>query len=69
MIIIKRFIDRVSASEGKIGTNVILPMEEARMLRDEIAKLLSDNYVLLNNKKESIDDAVIQVEVNGGKWS
>jgi hypothetical protein len=69
MIIIKRFIDRVSASEGKTGTNVILPMEEARMLRDEIAKLLSDNYVLLNNKKESIDDAVIQVEVNGGKWS
>ena len=69
MIIIKRFIDRVSASEGKIGTNVILPMEEARMLRDEIAKLLSDNYDLLNNKKESIDNAVIQVEVNGGKWS
>ena len=69
MIIIKRFIDRVSASEGKTGTNVILPMEEARMLRDEIAKLLSDNYDLLNNKKESIDDAVIQVEVNGGKWS
>ena len=69
MIIIKRFIDRVSASEGKIGTNVILPMEEARMLRDELAKLLSDNYDLLNNKKESIDNAVIQVEVNGGKWS
>lgn len=69
MIIIKRFIDRVSASEGKTGTNVILPMEEARMLRDEIAKLLSDNYNLLNNKKESIDNTVIQVEVNGGKWS
>jgi hypothetical protein len=69
MIIIKRFIDRVSASEGKTGTNVILPMEEARMLRDEIAKLLSDNYNLLNNKKESIDNSVIQVEVNGGKWS
>ena len=69
MIIIKRFIDRVSASEGKTGINVILPMEEARMLRDELAKLLSDNYDLLNNKKESIDNSVIQVEVNGGKWS
>jgi hypothetical protein len=68
MIIIKRFIDRVSASEGKTGTNVILPMEEARMLRDELAKLLSDNYDLLNSKKESIDNSVIQVEVNGGKW-
>ncbi len=51
MIIIKRFIDRVSASEGKTGTNVILPMEEARMLRDEIAKLLSDNYNLNGNIK------------------
>ena len=69
MIIIKRFIDRVSASESKTGTNVILPIEEARMLRDEVAKLLSDNYDLLNNKKESIDNSVIQVEVNGGKWS
>ena len=69
MIILKRFIDKVSASESKTGTNVILPMEEARMLRDEIAKLLSDNYDLLNNKKESIDNTVIQVEVNGGKWS
>lgn len=69
MIIIKRFIDRVSASEGKSGTNVILSIEEARMLRDELAKLLSDNYDLLNNKKESIDNSVIQVEVNGGKWS
>lgn len=68
MIIIKRFIDKVSASENRTGTNVVIPIEEARMLRDEIAKLLSDNYALLNNKKESIDNAVIQVEVNGGKW-
>jgi hypothetical protein len=68
MIIIKRFIDRVSASESKTGSSVILPIEEARMLRDEIAKLLSDNYDLLNNKKESTDNTVIQVEVNGGKW-
>lgn len=68
MILIKRFIDKVSATEGKTGSNVILPLEEARMLRDEIAKLLSDNYELLNNKKESLDNTVIQVEVNGGKW-
>jgi hypothetical protein len=68
MILIKRFIDKVTATEGKTGSNVILPLDEARMLRDEIAKLLSDNYELLNNKKESFDNTVIQVEVNGGKW-
>ena len=68
MILIKRFIDKVSAIEGKTGSTVVLPLEEARMLRDELAKLLSDNYELLNNKKEAIDDSVITVEVNGGKW-
>lgn len=68
MILIKRFIDRVSAGEGRQGTNIVLPLEEARMLRDELAKLLADNYDLLNNKKDSLKDTVIQVELNGGKW-
>lgn len=63
MIIIKRFIEKVSATRG---TNLVLPIEEAKMLRDEIAKLLADNYELLH--KEDTDNAVIQVEVNGGKW-
>ena len=64
MIIIKRFIDKVSATRG---TNVVLPLEEAKMLRDEIAKLIAENYDLLN-KKVNDDDAVIQLEINGGKW-
>jgi len=64
MIIIKRFIDKVSATKG---TNLVLPIEEAKMLRDEIAKLLADNYNLLN-KEETTDNAVIQLEINGGKW-
>jgi len=64
MIIIKRFIDKVSATRG---TNLVLPIDEAKMLRDEIAKLLADNYELLN-KEEKTDNAVIQLEINGGKW-
>jgi hypothetical protein len=63
MIIIKRFIDKVSATRS---TNVVLPIDEAKMLRDEIAKLLADNYEFLN--KETKEDAVIQLEINGGKW-
>jgi hypothetical protein len=63
MIIIKRFIDKVSAAKS---TNVVLPLDEAKMLRDEIAKLLADNYEFLN--KETKEDAVIQLEINGGKW-
>jgi hypothetical protein len=64
MIIIKRFIDKVSATKG---TNLVLPIDEAKILRDEIAKLIAENYELLNNKKAT-DDTVIQLEVNGGKW-
>jgi hypothetical protein len=63
MIIIKRFIDKVSATRG---TNLVLPIDEARTLRDEIAKLIIDNYELLNKKAN--DDTVIQMEINGGKW-
>ena len=68
MIIIKRFIEKVSAQESKHGTSVVIPMDEARLLRDSIANLIADNYELLNNKQGSIADQVIQVEVNGGKW-
>ena len=64
MIIIKRFIDKVSATRG---TNLVLPIEEAKMLRDEIAKLLADNHKLLN-KDVTEDNAVIQLEINGGKF-
>ena len=64
MIIIKRFIDKVSATKG---TNLVLPIDEAKMLRDEIAKLLADNYKLLN-KEETTDNAVIQLEINGGRF-
>jgi hypothetical protein len=64
MIIIKRFIDKVSATRG---TNLVLPIEEAKMLRDEIAKLLADNYKLLN-KDVTEDNAVIQLEINGGRF-
>ena len=68
MIIIKRFIEKVSAQESRQGSNVVIPIDEARLLRDAVAKLIVDNYELLNNKQESIDNKVIQVEINGGKW-
>jgi hypothetical protein len=65
MIIIKRFIDKVSSTKGN---NLVLPLEEAKMLRDEIAKLIADNYELLNNKKVADSNNVVQLEINGGKW-
>ena len=65
MIHIKRFIDKISSMEGKQGRDVVLPISEARALRDEITKLIIDNTDG-NVKKQ--DDEIIRVEMKGSKW-
>ncbi len=65
MIHIKRFIDKVSIMETKQGKDVVIPIGEARGLRDELNKLLVDNYELLQTKVSV--EPVFQVEINGGK--
>lgn len=69
MIHIKRFIDKVASMEGKQGRDVILPIADARSLRDEIAKLIIDRHgeALATTPKPQIDE-IIQVEVKGGRW-
>ena len=66
MIHIKRFVDKVTLMENKQGKDVVIPISEARGLRDELSKLLADNYEFLQNK--SIVEPVFQVEINGGKF-
>lgn len=66
MIHIKRFIDKISLMEGRQGKDVVIPIAEARGLRDELAKLLADNYNLLNNFEK--EEPVIQVEIKGGSF-
>lgn len=64
MIHIKRFIDRVAMMEGRQGKDIILPISEARYLRDEISKLLLE----LHDRNISKRNEVIQVEVKGGSF-
>lgn len=66
MIHVKRFIDKVSIMESKQGKDVVIPIVEARGLRDELSKLLVDNYELLQTKVAV--EPVIQVEINGGRF-
>ena len=66
MIHVKRFIDKVSIMESKQGKDVVIPIVEARGLRDELSKLIVDNYELLQTKVTI--DPVIQVEINGGRF-
>ena len=47
MIHIKKFIDKVTHMEGRGGRDVVLPIADARGLRDELSKLLVDNNKLL----------------------
>jgi hypothetical protein len=66
MIHIKRFIDRVANIESRQGKDVVIPLSDARGLRDELAKLLVDHYESTEGKKNTSE--VIQVELVGGKF-
>ena len=67
MMAIKNFIEKVSYLDGRGGSvDYRMSISDARILRDEIAKLLNDYYEL-SNKKDSKED-IIKIEVNGGKF-
>jgi hypothetical protein len=68
MINIERFIDKVSSMEARHNQALVLPFEEARALRDEIAKLLLNKLDSLSNVTQTNKDQVVQVEMKGGKW-
>lgn len=67
MINIKRFIEKVSYTEGRQGKDVVIPISEARILRDELANILADLHEK-SKQDNRTSDQVIQVEVTGGKF-
>jgi len=67
MIYIKRFIDRVSMVESKQSKDFVMPIIEARGLRDELAKLLADKYQSNLDTKQN-EDPVIKLEIKGGSF-
>lgn len=66
MINVKRFIDRVSMLESKQSKDFVIPMSDARLLRDELTKILVDHYQLNNKKNE--EPELIKIEVKGGSF-
>lgn len=64
MVNIKHFIDRVSSMDKNPGKNLVLPIDEARQLRDEIVKLLADKL----SDRINATPEVIQIEVTGGSF-
>ncbi len=61
MTIIKRFIDKIAMAEGRQLREVIIPINDAKELRDEVMKLILD-------KTDKNKNEVIEVVVKGGKW-
>lgn len=60
---ISKFIDRVSLTEARGGRDLVLSMDDARLLRDEIAKLLLQLHASAPVQRESTS-----IEFVGGKW-
>lgn len=63
MLYIKKFVDKISYLESKQGKDLVLPLSEARMLRDELVKILID-YAKISEQTEK----VIEVKVKGGSF-
>ena len=66
MIYIKRYLDKITLAEGKKTNDIVIPIIEARGLRDEISKLLADLHSLTNDKKS--DEEIIKVQITGGSF-
>lgn len=66
MIHIKRFLDKMAVMESKQSKDVVLPVVDARGLRDDISKLLADLHELSTKKSEDSKDEIIQIEIKGG---
>ena len=63
MSYIKKFVDKIGVMEGRQAREVILPMSDAKGLRDEVLKILLDQREQKNTQSE-----VIEVVMNGNKW-
>jgi hypothetical protein len=59
---IKKFIDKIVTAEGRQAREVIMTLNDAKELRDELLKILLDQR---ENVKEP---ETIQVVMSGGKW-
>lgn len=60
---IKKFVDKVAVLEGRQSRELVMPLTEAKLLRDDILKLLLDQ-----REQKSNDPEVIEVVMRGGKW-
>tara|TARA_R110000782_G_scaffold121542_1_gene212591 strand:- start:219 stop:419 length:201 start_codon:yes stop_codon:yes gene_type:complete len=66
MLHIKDFINKMSVMESKQNSTVVLTIEQARGLRDDITNLLADLHEFSKEKKTN--EETITVQVKGGSF-
>jgi len=59
---IKKFIDKIVTAEGRQSREVVMTLNDAKELRDELLK------ILLDQRENVIEPETIQVVMSGGKW-
>ena len=68
MLHIKRFIDKMAVAESKQTKDLVLPMADARGLRDELSKLLSDLYEFSDVQNKEKESEILQIEMKGDSF-
>ena len=68
MLHIKKFMDKMSVVESRANKDVVIPITDARGLRDDIAKLLADLHELTSKLNSEKKDEAIQIEIKGGSF-
>lgn len=68
MLHIKRFIDKIASMEAKQSKDLVLPIMDARGLRDDVSKLLAELHELNSNREATKNDEIVQVEIKGGSF-
>ncbi len=58
----------MAVAESKQSKDLVLPMSDARGLRDEISKLLSDLYDMSQEQNTAKENEIVQVEIKGGSF-
>jgi len=64
MLHIKKFFDKLTAIEGRQSKDIVLPIADARGLRDDISKLLMD----LRKEDSLKEKEVVQIQIKGGTF-
>lgn len=67
MLHVKKFLTKMSLVESRQNKDVILPIADARGLRDELTQLLADLHEL-NRQKNFQNSDTVKVEISGGSF-